>query len=285
MSCPQEKASILLIDTSYVVFARYYSALTWYKASINRNPDVTTLFESPVFQNKFSDLFNSSINRVIDAHCDSDTIVIFARDCNRNSVWRRAHFEGYKESRTQNGNFNSEAFSHAYNEVIPRRLRSSGGSVIGSAGAEGDDVIGVIHAHLRDAGSTEIVVILTNDNDCIQLSDERTRVINLLQQDVGQRRGSLTPSQYLRYRILSGDRSDNIPSIVPRCGPKTATRLVTEHDEQALRRIYGDKSYDRNDLLMNMRNVPEDIHRDIIRQFVALLPPSTAAGASAAYDA
>jgi 5'-3' exonuclease len=267
MSFSQEKASILLIDTSYVVFARYYSALTWYKASINRNPDVTTLFDSPVFQNKFSDLFNSSINKVLDAHCEPDAQVVFARDCTRNSVWRRAHFEGYKKSRAQNSNFNSEAFGHAYNDVIPRRLASSAEVMIGSAGAEGDDVIGVIHAHLRDKKSEALVVILPNDNDCIQLSDDRTRVINLLQQDVAQRRGDLTPSQFLRYRILSGDRSDNIPSIAPRCGPKTANRLVTEHEEETLRRIYGDKPYDRNDLLMNMRKVPEGIREDIVRQF------------------
>ena len=259
--------STLLIDTSYVIFAKYYSTLSWYKMSINRNPEVSTVFESAVFKNKFEDLFIQNINKIVDKHCDNSTRIVFAKDCNRNMVWRRQHYDGYKESRTQNGNFNSEAFRHAYNKVIPRYIQERSGSVIGYSGAEGDDVIGVIHSYVRDKDPGNNVLILTNDNDCIQLVDENTRILNLLQQDVGQRKGALTARQYLTSRILAGDRSDNIPSIAPRCGPRTAARLATEKTQDELRELYGEENYNKNDLLMNMQNVPEELRRGIIDQY------------------
>lgn len=259
--------STLLIDTSYVIFAKYYSTLSWYKMSINRNPEVSTVFESAVFKNKFEDLFIQNINKIVDKHCDRSTRIVFAKDCNRNMVWRRQHYDGYKESRTQNGNFNSEAFRHAYNKVIPRYIQERSGSVIGYSGAEGDDVIGVIHSYVRDNDPGSIILILTNDNDCIQLVDDNTRILNLLQQDVGQRKGALTARQYLTSRILAGDRSDNIPSIAPRCGPRTAARLATEKTQDELRELYGEENYNKNDLLMNMQNVPEELRRGIIDQY------------------
>ncbi|AUF82657.1 5'-3' exonuclease [Tetraselmis virus 1] len=266
-----KKAKLLLVDTSYVVFAKYYSTLSWYKMSVNKNPEVSTLFDSSVFKNKFEDLFNMNINKLLDAHCDENTKVVFAKDCNRNLVWRRSHFTAYKESRTQNANFNSEAFSHTFGKIIPRRINRKGGVIIGTNGAEADDVIGVIHEYIRNTDTETPILIITNDNDCIQLVDDNTRVLNLVQQDVGARRGELTPRDFLRTRILSGDRSDNIPSIVPRCGPRTAAKLIAEYDAEQLKGLYGAENYDRNDLLMNMKNVPQDLKDEIITQYNTFL--------------
>lgn len=260
---------IVIVDTSYVVFAKWYSALSWYKMSISRKPDVSSILDSTVFQNKFAQMFESSIVRVMKQANIPNALVVFAKDCNRNAVWRRQHFDNYKEGRTQNGNFNSEAFNFIYTTVVPSILTRLPGCMIGTDRAEADDVIGVLAQHVRQRSPEETVVIISNDNDCIQLVDEHTSVTNLLMQDVGARRGTLTPRQYLTSRVLAGDRSDNIPSIVPRCGPKTATRLVQEHDEPALRSMYANSHYDRNDLIMNLRRTPPDLVDDIVQRFAA----------------
>ena len=258
----------VIVDTSYVVFAKWYSALSWYKMSINRNPDVASILESAVFQNKLANMFEQNLMRVLKQHEIPNADLVFAKDCNRHAVWRREHFDNYKEGRTQNGNFNSEAFNFVYTTVVPSILQRHRGCMIGTDGAEADDVIGVLKHHLREQCPDEKIVIVTNDNDCIQLVDDHTTVVNLFMQNVGVRRGDLTPEQYLRSRILSGDRSDNIPSIVPRCGPKTAARLVQEHDEPTLRSMYRNSHYARNDLLMNLRNTPQPLKADIIAQYV-----------------
>eukprot|EP00873_Tetraselmis_striata_P043906 jgi/Tetstr1/464170/TSEL_008975.t1 len=257
----------VIVDTSYVVFAKWYSALSWYKMSINRNPDVASILESSVFKSKLSSMIEHGLMRVLRQHNIPDAYIVFAKDCNRYAVWRREHFDNYKEGRTQNGNFNSEAFNFVYTTVVPSILQRHPGCTISTDGAEADDVIGVLKHHLRETRPEETIVIVTNDNDCIQLVDDRTTVTNLFMQDVGVRRGDLTPEQYLRSRILAGDRSDNIPSIVSRCGPKTAARLVQEHDEAALQAMYQSTHYARNDLLMNLRNTPQPLKDDIIVQY------------------
>ncbi len=260
------KATII-VDTSYVVFAKWYSALSWYRASINRNPDVYGVVESPVFQSKFLSMFDSGIQRVKAKFNIEHADVVFAKDCSRYSVWRRAHFSDYKEGRSQNGNFNSDIFNFVYSVAIPNYLRYNKGGVIGVDRAEADDVIGVMCSHISQNRPEHEIVIISNDNDCIQLVGPATRVVNLLMQDVGCRRGHLTPRQYLMSRILAGDRSDNISSVVSRCGPKTAARLVTEHDEDALREMYDPEFFDRNDLLMNLKNIPVDIRHQIIAKY------------------
>lgn len=263
---------IVLVDTSYVVFAKYYSALSWYKLAINRNPDIATIFTSNVFKNKLAQLFENSIKRVLNHFQAADRFVVFARDCNRSFVWRREHFPNYKEGRSQNGNFNSEAFKHVFNEVIPVVLTKLRGCIIGVDGAEADDVIGVLAKHIQAEYPQTPVLVLSNDNDCIQLINEHTNVYNLLLQDVGSRRGTLTPKQFLQSRIVSGDRSDNIPSVVPRIGAKTAFKLVTEHDFETLRKMYNIENYDRNDLLMNLENIPIHLKDSIMKIFNSFDP-------------
>ncbi len=241
--------------------------MSWYKMSINRNPDISSLLESSVFQSKLMTMFENSLMRVLHLHDIPGASLVFAKDCHRQAVWRREHFDGYKEGRTQNGNFSSEAFHFVYTTVLPTILSRHPGCIIGTDRAEADDVIGVLKHHLRDRYPDLKIVIVTNDNDCIQLVDDNTYVVNLFMQNVGVRRGDLTPQQYLTSRILSGDRSDNIPSIVPRCGPKTAQRLVQEHDEPTLRSMYVQSDYLRNDLLMNLRNTPHDLEAEIMAQY------------------
>lgn len=262
-----ETRATIVVDTSYVVFAKWYSALSWYRASINRNPDVYGVVDSPVFQSKFLSMFDSGIQRVKAKFNIEHADVVFAKDCSRYSVWRRAHFSDYKEGRSQNGNFNSDIFKFVYSVAIPNYLRYNKGGVIGVDRAEADDVIGVICSHIANIKPEHDIVIISNDNDCIQLVGPATRVVNLLMQDVGCRRGHLTPREYLMSRILSGDRSDNISSVVSRCGPKTAARLVTEHDEEALREMYDPDFFDRNNLLMNLNNIPADIQKQITAKY------------------
>jgi DNA polymerase I len=255
----------LIIDTSYVIFAKYYSTYGWYKKSINSNPDVEQLFNSEVFKNKFMCMVENSLMRVCGRYDIGDTI--FAKDCNRQCVWRRQHFPTYKGTRTHNNNFNSDAFTTMYNDVIPAWIARAGGTVIGHDGAEADDVVAVIKAHIRETDPERRVVILTNDNDIIQLVDERTTIINLSFHDVGERRGPLTPGQYLQSRILLGDRSDNIPSVLTRGAHKTCNKLVTEHDAATIKSMHACSSYAMNELLMDLTLVPATIQDGIVAKY------------------
>jgi 5'-3' exonuclease len=254
---------VVIVDTSYVIFAKYYSTLSWYKTFLDSTPDITQVMNSSVFKSKYALAFTTGIARICRAHGVPLHRVLFAKDCSKENVWRRKIMPNYKGSRTHNKSFNRQVFQYTYTKVIPEWIEGHQGVTIGVNAAEADDVIGVAHrifsACPQDCGP---IVIISNDNDCIQLSDGNTSIVNLVMTDVAKRRGTLTPKQYLESRILSGDRSDNISGILPRCGMKTAIRIVTSGgiDIYSPEQI---KAWNRNDILMNLNNTPEDLQTAI----------------------
>lgn len=267
-STPGSQPGVAIVDTSYVIFAKYYSTLSWYKTFFDPSPDVSQLLHSSVFKHKYATAFTSGIAKICNATGVSLGRVMFARDCSKDSVWRRKIMPSYKGSRTQNTTFNRDIFQYTYSHVIPEWIDGHGGCSIGAEGAEADDVIGVAHRFLKgNPAFCASAVIISNDNDCIQLSDPSTKIVNLFMNDVGRRRGDLTPQQYLESRILAGDRSDNIPGLLPRCGMKTAVRLVTS-GALALQGEHQRAAWARNDVLMNLQNTPPGI-RGVIEDAVS----------------
>jgi 5'-3' exonuclease len=259
---------VLIVDTSYVIFAKYYATLCWYRQNSRQEPQVETILQDPGFQARFGSSFDKSVARVCARFGVARRDVVFAKDCSKSSVWRRGIFPEYKASRAHNGMFNPEVFPHTFQTLLPRLIEANGGHIMGAEFAEADDVIAVVHQYARERMDAP-VVILSNDNDCIQLLDDRTHIVNLMMHDVGQRRGALTPPQYLASRVLSGDRSDNIGSIFPRCGMKTAVRMVTQLEPEQLREYIRQRpeimdKYVRNTTLMDLQLVPPEIRDRVL---------------------
>ncbi|MGI6036718.1 MAG: DNA polymerase I [Limnochordia bacterium] len=102
-------------------------------------------------------------------------------------------------------------------------------------GYEADDIIGTMAKKAAAAGFR--VYIVTGDNDCLQLVDDRITVLltrrgitNMDEMDADGVREKLGvhPWQVADYKGLVGDQSDNIPGI-PGVGPKTAEKLLREY--------------------------------------------------------
>ncbi|MCS6908983.1 MAG: DNA polymerase I [Anaerolineales bacterium] len=117
-------------------------------------------------------------------------------------------------------------------ERIQEVVAAFGIPVLTAEGYEADDVLGTIAR--RAAAQGVSVKIITGDRDLLQLADERI-TINLAGQklseavDYGpaevQARFGLTPAQYIHFKALVGDASDNIPGVKG-IGEKTATTLL-----------------------------------------------------------
>jgi DNA polymerase-1 len=98
-------------------------------------------------------------------------------------------------------------------------------------GEEADDVIATLAAQAEREGQETVVV--TGDNDLLQIVDERTTVLvrtrmgGVVRYDPAAvwARYELEPAQLPDYRGLKGDPSDNLPGI-PGVGEKTAIKLI-----------------------------------------------------------
>ena len=98
-------------------------------------------------------------------------------------------------------------------------------------GEEADDVIATLASQAEAQGQETVVV--TGDNDLLQIVDEhtivlvRTRMGGVYRYDPAavRARFDLEPAQLPDYRGLKGDPSDNLPGI-PGVGEKTASKLI-----------------------------------------------------------
>ena len=101
-------------------------------------------------------------------------------------------------------------------------------------GFEADDIIGTIAKRAEEAGMSPYII--TGDKDELQLASDTTRVIitrkGVSEFDIYDKQAMIdkygfTPEQFIDFKGLMGDQSDNIPGV-PGVGEKTATKLILE---------------------------------------------------------
>jgi DNA polymerase-1 len=107
--------------------------------------------------------------------------------------------------------------------------------ILEAEGFEADDVLGTV---AKQAAAQKVeVIIATGDRDLLQLAAPRIRVslagqklseAALYGPDEVKARYGVTPKQYIDYKALVGDASDNIPGVSG-IGEKTATSLLQEY--------------------------------------------------------
>ncbi|WP_027459561.1 DNA polymerase I [Deinococcus murrayi] len=139
--------------------------------------------------------------------------------------FRHEQYDGYKSGRAQ---------TPADLPGQIRRLRdivdALGWPRLEEAGYEADDVIGSVTRLAEGRGLQ--VRIVTSDRDAYQLLDDHVKVIasdfSLIgPQEVLEKYG-VTVRQWVDYRALTGDASDNIPGAKG-IGPKTAAKILQEY--------------------------------------------------------
>jgi len=102
-------------------------------------------------------------------------------------------------------------------------------------GVEADDLIGSLTKIAAKKGIESVIV--TGDNDALQLVNDSTSVYSLrrgvtdtltYRRDTVKEKMGVFPDQIVDYKALAGDSSDNIPGA-PGVGPKTAVELLNKY--------------------------------------------------------
>lgn len=102
---------------------------------------------------------------------------------------------------------------------------------------EADDIMGTFALQAKEKGVE--ACLITGDYDLLQLIDDNTGVYitrtgstDLVRYDdeAFENKYGIKVSQFVDYKALVGDSSDNIPGV-PRIGPKAAQSLLTAYDD------------------------------------------------------
>jgi len=231
---------LILIDCSYYIFYRYFATLKWYSLqglSFNNeklNQDYLDAFKKHV---------QNDLKKIKKKYKTIEKNIIFGLDCSREDIWRNEYHDNYKGKRITNINFNKEIFTY-FKENLMNELNLN---LLSGDNLEGDDVIAILHEQLVNKEK----IIITNDNDYIQLIDKKTKIVNMQFKDIVDRL-EIELENHLILKALIGDKSDNIKKI-GNINKKQAIELSKMLDNELKEWLVNN-----NIRLIDFKYIPED---------------------------
>lgn len=262
---PPSKIEYVFIDTSYYVFYKMYATLAWFSFS------KTEVNEDELLA-RYQKTFEKEIKEIIKRYGIDGCRLIFAKDTPREKVWRMELFPTYKACRDNSKHIYANLiFTHTYKTILPKLCDELGCKMIHVNGAEADDVVAVCQRMVRVLLPNANTVIVTNDNDYLQLLDSKTTIINLKKLELKDRIFDPVALPYIaEIKAISGDKSDNVPPIAAKIGEKTALKMVLNPvllEKKLSKSEEIRKQYELNTILVNFDYIPKYLMERIEKQF------------------
>jgi len=133
---------------------------------------------------------------------------------------------------------------------------------------EADDCIAISVKYVLEKYPDCHIYIITSDRDYLQLNAVNVDLYNLAFKNIAENKSSTgDPKMDLKIKIIMGDNSDNIPSVFPKCGPKTALKCI--EDEEYFKKKMCDNQnyyaqYELNQQLVDFDCIPENLKNEFI---------------------
>ena len=204
--------------------------------------------------------------------------------CDSKHYWRRDYFPNYKANRKKDRASSGHDWDFIFtslNDVRDEIKEHFPYKVLEVYGAEADDIIATLVKYEK----SDDTVIISSDKDFIQLHSHKVKQYSPVSKKFVN--GSV-PLEYLREHIIKGDRSDGVPNVLSpddtfteskRQKPIRKTMLITlteamekwePKDLFQLAKCNRDtwmRNWQRNETLIDLNKIPDDIRNDILREF------------------
>lgn len=255
--------TFIFVDGSYYCFYRYFALQQWWKNAYPEEP-LDDPFENEKFVEKFRKTFVDNLEQMpkkLKIHKEPvKPILIVGKDCKREHIWRNDIFEDYKANRTKEDGFmGGPFFKMAYED----QLFQKGGAkaILSHPRLEADDCIALSVKHLLDKYPLCKIYIITSDRDYLQLNTHNVHLYTLAYKNLAEGKTATgNAKDDLKIKIIMGDTSDNIPSVFPKCGLKTAQKCVEDEEFFKKKMANNDTYYQQyklNEQLVSFDKIPE----------------------------
>jgi len=259
---------LILIDSSYFSFYRFFATSSWYK-KVYSPPD--SWVNDPIFMEKYELKFREHVAQIAKQFQVSESELIFVRDCPQSTIWRNSIFPEYKAHRTESSDTGPGPVIKWSNTHI---LDNGTMTVLRVPGAEADDIIGTLSLHYQ---SKRPIWIIGNDSDYYQLLENcSTKLFKLSAKlSIHPVLPPLNANFSLVTKILQGDKTDGIPPIFPGCGPKRAYELA-KNPEKLTTLLETDPTiaskFKLNTTLIDFQQIPITLQTDILQHYNSSVP-------------
>lgn len=219
--------------------------------------------------------------------------ICIAVDSARTGYWRRQEAWYYKDNRAKSraeSDWDWDSYFAALAKVISEFRTYMPYHLIEVEHAEADDIIGVLSEYLTGKGSR--IKIISSDGDFTQLQKFKgvSQWSPMMKKAVVSKHGD--PTLDLFYKIVKGDKKDNIAPITvrddfhstkiegERCPPIKTKWLLDLYDDwstdpESIKEKLTSEQYERflmNEKLNDLTKVRSDIAEEILDQFINYKP-------------
>lgn len=268
--------SLVLIDTSYTSFYRFFATLRWltlsqpeiYKEHIN-NPNYKWI-EDTNFLEKYEKMYLESIIKLVGKKIYNKAKLIFCMDTPKEQVWRTTQLKcDYKAGRIDQSEKNDykPIFKYTYDIIIPKIINTNNNiSKLRIDNLEADDVIAIICKNYNKLP----IYLISGDEDFLQLGRDNIKFLNYKSKTILEL--TENEAQYkLHNKILLGDKSDCIPSIFPKRFNSKLKKELLESIEKFNKWINENqdikKSYQHNRELIDFNYIPKKFDKIVLIEF------------------
>jgi len=267
-----ETPTFIFVDGSYYTFHRYFSIMRWRKTAHPDEPLEDPL-ANEVFVEKFKKTFVDNLKAIpknLGIHKDPNPpIMITGKDCSREQIWRYSLQNSYKANRKngpENGFMGGPFFKMAYEE----ELFQKGGvkAILKHPHLEADDCIAISVKYLLQKYHNVRIFIITSDKDYLQLVEPRVQIFDLGFKNIAQQKSSTgDPKSDLFCKIIMGDLSDNISSVLAKCGPKTALKCYQnrEYFDSRMKKENAYAKFEINQKMVDFNYIPQQLVDEFIQ--------------------
>ena len=264
-------SKVVLFDFNNLVFRNFFIK------EVNPNS------EKPDFMLWRYNIFNS-IYQLLWKESDIKEVVIAVDDKNS---WRKSYFSRYKESRKKQRDrtdIDWDLLFTSMNKLVSDLKHYMPFKVIKTRSAEADDIIAVISNNIK-----ETVIIVSNDEDYLQLSSDRILLYNPQKKEYVKCDDT---KRFLLEKIMMGQKKDDIFNIItpddwgqtkktegknkPGFGPAAFKKVMNEGldvwmEKKQVNKIYGEvdvkTNYKRNQILIDFNKIPRTITNRVLDQY------------------
>ena len=188
--------------------------------------------------------------------------------------WRREYFPNYKAGRKKSREKDNKDWDKIFgvlNKIKAEFKDNLPYKYLEVYGAEADDIIATLCKNFQD----EKIMIVSGDKDFIQLH----KYPNVKQYSPILKKyvNGHNPDTYIKEHILKGDTSDGVPNVLSPdntfvdgirqrpLGRKKIETWLDIHIDDLPEEVK--RNYQRNDKLINLDNIPEELGKEIMFEF------------------
>lgn len=266
----------IFIDGSYFIFYRTFALINWWRISHKEEP-YDNLHLNDEFVNKFKQTFITKIQEIpkkLNIALETKVQYYIGKDCPQSTIWRKELYNDYKGSRLSykdSPNNPAEFFKIVYDEnnnLFQQALPNA--VILEYPRLEADDCIALYSRDVLETEPYDEIIIMTSDFDYLQLVQQRVNIYDLKYNLLNNKMTFECRREELLYKIILGDKSDNIPSVFPKCGKKTAINLCSDISLFETRLMKDEKylsQYKLNKRLIDFNEIPKELKNEFLNRY------------------